>query len=342
MVLEESLLFYMDKDATAFIGRLKKMGCHATKRVEVVVIEEMAMEGPLGGMIEVLEEIVDENNEPAPEDIDDEMGTMLLFAAEKAVGAVKSSKNTNHLLLKSLRRIRDFTAGLMKKHEVDDVICLRSDFDDINPDLTKYSDKRDKHESAKAIYEKLPLLNSIKVMKENGLVKVTPGGITLLQKADADEMFIERRISVPDLFDPDLFDEDMLDEHDIHVLKNVNYIPMIRVSIEPSLYFTCEDDDLIDALEGLVLEKESEKVLLANFPYKKLFLESVIEVIETGKMVPLSKIIEESEEFLPILADEPYKVVVHAPPETVKGVIDDMRKAGVIRGNDAGIRLRGR
>ncbi|MCX6689569.1 MAG: hypothetical protein NTZ39_07775 [Methanoregula sp.] len=337
MVLEESLLFYTENDATEFIKRLKKKGCHATKRIEVSVIEEMAMEGPLGKMIEVLEEMADDDGEPATVEMDNELDTTLLLAAETIAGSDKSAPATHPLLLKTLRRTRDSNNEIMAKHEVGDIIYTEADFDIINSDLLESTDVNAERELIGEISATLPLISSLEVLLENGLVKATPGGITLIQKVDADEMFIERKI-----FDPDLFDEDMLDEHDVHLLKNVNYMPLIRVNIDPSLYFTCEDDELIEALDGLDLEEASEKVLLRNFPYKKLIIDSVIEVIETGKKVPLSKIIEQSEEFLPILLGEPYKVVVHAHPETVKGIIDDMRKARVIQGNDAGIRLSGR
>jgi hypothetical protein len=334
MVLEESLVFYDDDDANEFIQFLKKNGCRATKKHESFIAEEILMNGPIGNIIAMLEDITAQERDTETESQAgaEELLTSLLSGL--SAGEKISLRKMKVLLLTNLKLTRDFIADIMARFNEGDLIYPKEFIEGIKDEMRSSIDKNREKELNATIIEKMPFFSHLGVMTDNGLIGSGPSGITLAKKMAPDEVLVERRV-----FDPDAFDDETLGKHNISLNRNIIFETQTRVVIEPAFYFTCDTDDVDAILSDLEVDEKSLDSLMFNHFHKSLAIENIIEIIKKARKISLKEIIQQMDTFVPDYEDDEYLLTAHATPEFTAGIINDMRKARIIEGNDDKIRL---
>jgi len=334
MVLEESLLFNSEKDANEFIKHLKKKGCTATKKFELKTKDEVVVEGPIDELIDVFEEIVGEEGESEPEDDLDILRTILKYTAEDSDEEVLRSEI---LQLKNLKSGRDLVAGIMEKHNVGDIILSKESFDGMQKEMTDGVQSGNEKKMASMILKQMPLISHLALLWENDLIKTDPAGLILAKKVGMNEIITERRV-----LDPEQFSELLTDDSNLTLTKNYDYILNTRVIVDSSIFFCYEPDELDEMLVDLDCDRKSLYSFMNNVFYKWIVSAEILKILKAAGKVSLKDLTIALDDFAPPFDDDEYEVSAHVPPDVVQEIVNDMRKARIINGTDAGLRLRGR
>ncbi|MDP2795970.1 MAG: hypothetical protein Q8N94_00480 [Methanoregula sp.] len=97
--------------------------------------------------------------------------------------------------------------------------------------------------------------------------------------------------------------------------------------------------EVTDVLDDLEVDEFSDDELRHNLSLKGLAIESVLGAIKTAGRISLTDLIRDMKEVTPDMIDDEHQVVEHFTPEFITGIISDLRKMGIIEGNDRKMRV---
>jgi hypothetical protein len=333
MVLEESLVFYNREDADAFITFLKKKGCHPVKWTEGVVTEDTTITGGLGEVIAFLEKAEELSGSGGPE--------VAITSSELAKTIVSASaggkllKQTNALLLMSLKLTHGALKDLVERHNEGDVIYTREDVLKIQKELADLADSHKQDELTAGILERMPLFSCLGLLGEYDLIATSPEGIILQKKIEPDHLLIERNVP-----DPSALGNELLEEYDVSLDRVVRFSTQVRVRTGPELYFTCDTGEIFTALLDLAVDPECLDLLMRNSAHKASIINEITGLLQFYKKISLDEIIQRLDEFVLVTDDlEGEAMSGYASAEFVREVIRDLRTAKIIRGTDDNLRL---
>lgn len=343
MVLEESLLFIDDADADQFIKFLRGKDCRAQKRHEGHVVEDILMRGSVGTMIAMLEGEIAADPEFYCRSPDHD--EHLLFRT--LMGQLEKEEMTNDvmlpLMLKNAKQTRDYIADVNNRFNEGDVFSAPGFPADCTGDrdsLKQMLEEKSRDDMESNLDELFSLITHLKVMVENNLIKSDPDGFVLLRKMNPDDVSIEYPVT-----DLELIEVEALEAHHLSLIRKISLSTRTLVSTDPYLYYACTGEELLDAISTLRVDEESFDHLLFNFYYKGIVVNQIIDLIAAEGKTSLSAIIEQAETLTNRVMKDLEKdqdelaSFTQVSPEFVTGLINDLRKAGVIKGNDTKIRL---
>lgn len=333
MVLEEALLFFNEDDADIFIKFLRGKNCRVQKITESAICDDTLMTGTIGTFIRLIEMKRERNLPKTGQDPVKSEGS-----TPGPDGSAPADKDARFVLatekmLENLKFIRDNVGNIMARFNPGDIICTGDDLNRVKELLLdRFND--DQHEGlAGTALDAIMMHDCLYIMKENGVAKTTPDGTILVKKINPDELSIERRAWGRDEVDPET-----LNKYGIFLKYHVYFETATRVIIDPRIHFTCTVDEVVEALDDLETDMDSEEELVDNLSLKGFAIESILKVIETSGRISLPDLILRMEEITPGIIDNDYRLVIHATPVFITGIINDLRKIGAVQGNDRKIR----
>lgn len=343
MVLEESLLFINDADADQFIRFLKGKNCRAQKRHEGHVVEDILMVGSLGNLIAMLEGEITADPELYCRSQDNDEHLLLRTLMEQLEKEEMTNDVMIPLMLENAKQTRDYIADVNNRFNEGDVFSapgFPADFTGDKHSLEQMLEEKSRDDLESNLDELFSLITHLKVMVENNLVKGGPDGFVLLKKMNPDDVSIEYPVT-----DLELINIEAQETHHLSLIRKISLSTRTLVSTDPYLYYACTGEELLDAISSLRVDEESLDHLLFNFYYKGIVVNQIIDLIGGEGKISLSAIIEQAEILINrVMRDlekdqnelESFTLI---SPEFVTGLINDLRKVVVIRGNDTKIRL---
>jgi hypothetical protein len=333
MILEEDLSFYDEADADIFIRFLRGKNCRVQKITESSICDETLMTGTIGNLIQLIEMKREMNIPKTEKDPVEREGSTpdpdeSAPANKDAIFALTTVK-----MLENLKFIRDYIGNIMARFNPGDIICTGDDLNRMKELMhPRVNDEQGEGLGGPAL-DAIMIHDCLYTLKENGVVETTPDGIILIKKIDPDALSVERRA-----WEPDEADLETQNKYGIIRKYHVYFETATRVIIDPRIHFTCTPDEVVEALEDLETDMDSEEELVHNLSLKGLAIESILNVIETSGRISLPDLILRMKEITPGMIDNEYRLVIYSSPVFITGIINDLRKMGAVQGNDRKIR----
>ncbi|MCX6696411.1 MAG: hypothetical protein NTV84_02420 [Methanoregula sp.] len=331
MVLEESLLFANEEDADAFIRFLREKRCRVQKITDSYIFNETLLSGPIKGIIRILE---GSNTDPRK--------------LQEGNGNPVNLHTT--ATLANLNAIHSFISKVMDKFNPGDIILTTEEYEKMKADIAADLEAKlqadpewDKRASSLAeklismtgplLAEKMPIMDCLITMEDEGLVKTEPEGIRLAKKINPDDLPMERRAADPDEFDPETLKKFGLVLH-----TRIYYETETRLVIDPMIHAACTPDEVEEALENCEIDETSLDDLLSNLVDKGVAIKAIMDVISKAGKISLPDLIREMDAVSLKLKDAEQRITAHASQKFVESMVSDLRKIGMIEGNDKKIR----
>lgn len=335
MVLEEFLLFYQEKDADTFVKFLREKNCRAIKSVESEVSEETVMNGSIGNLIRVIETVL---NRQTPESLKspgaEEPQTAQAGGIFSLPGNREELTAAHARMLLNLQSSRENIAGIMSRFNVGDIVYSSDYLDRMKDSLKSGMEDIPEEDLEKMVTLTILTYDCISVLEDNAALEARAEGMVLVKKVDAGDLIVERRA-----WGPDEIDEATLNTFAITLTHKIHYGTSTRVTIDPRIHFNCVFDDVEPVLEELEVDSDSAEKLLDNLSLKAPVIDLVLNLIETAGKLSLPDLVREMKS-TPIEQEEAdIRVVLHSSPEFISSLINDLRKLGIVEGNDRKIRV---
>ena len=335
MVLEESLLFYREKDADTFIKFLREKNYRAQKSVESNIHEETVMHGTLANLILVIENAmiwrIPEHPElPVREEPPAPMPGEISSPSDKRANFAVS----NARMLSNLQFCRDYLTSIMERFNPGEVVYTPDHLDNIKESLKAGAEERSDDELDRMLTQSIRIYDCVSILEDNAVVESRSEGMVLLKKVDPDDLTVERRA-----WNPDEIDGETLKKFDITLAHNIYYDTATRVTIDPGIHFNCVLKDVETVLEELEVDDDSAEKLLDNLYIKAPALDRVLNLIETSGKISLPDLVREMESATLDEAGAKIRIVLNSSPEFVSSMVNDLRKLGIVEGNDRKIRV---
>ena len=340
MVLEEFLDFNRDDDADFFIRFLKSKGCPATKMRQDTYSESFGIQGKIGDMIAMLEEIAREEKSVSAEpplDIDS-LATLLsdspVSSSEQYPNALLIKSSINAYNLKLLKEKRDYVADIMARYTIGDKIASSEEIHAIYSPVAGEMRNDPGEEFSEESRQALILFGKFAWMKENGLITIRRSGVTLLKKTDPETI---RAIQVVPT--QDMYDNDTLDKHRVRLYRSIFLKTCTRVTLDPPVHFIFSPKDIGEALVGLAVDEKCMEQLFINMIFKRYLIGRITEIVKNAKTISREGVLLEmrSERIENDWRDCPTEI--SASSDYVTKIITHMRKAKIITGSNEKIRL---
>ncbi|MCX6689274.1 MAG: hypothetical protein NTZ39_06255, partial [Methanoregula sp.] len=98
-------------------------------------------------------------------------------------------------------------------------------------------------------------------------------------------------------------------------------------------------DDFDEMIVDLDCDRMSLYSFMNNVFYKEIVSGEILKILKAAGTVSLKDLTLALDEFTPPVEDDEYEISAHVPFEVVQEIVNDMRKARIIHGTDAGLRL---
>lgn len=335
MVLEETLLFCEENDADNFIRFLHEKNCRAQKKHESSIFEETEMCGTIGNFIQLIETKVASEEQEKQKDPTGQEGSTSDPGNSKYPPRRKSTfAESNAKMFAHLKSIRDYVGGLMTQFKPGDIIFTDEDLKKMKELMhTGFVDESG-DDQEKTFFEKMIIRGNLMTLEDNGVAETRPEGICLIKKIDPNDLIVERRP-----WGPDEVDRETLKQYGISFKYHIDFDTAARVIIDPRIHFTCTLKEVTEVLDVLEVDEFSDEELRHNLALKGLAIESVLGAIRTAGRISLTDLIRNIKEVTPEMIDDEHQIVEHFKPEFITGLISDLRKMGIIEGNDRKMRV---
>jgi hypothetical protein len=335
MVLEESLLFYQEKDANTFIKFLREKNCRALKSVESTNNEETAMHGTIGNLIRVIENaMIWQKPEPSQSPVKEEPLATDVGEISTPPGKRADFAAANVRMLANLQFSRDYIAGIMERFNAGDVIFTPDYLDRIKESLKTGMAEIPDDELENMVTQTILTYDCVSILEDNAVVETRSEGMVLLKKVDPEDLTVERRA-----WNPDEIDSENLKKFDITLTHNIYYDTATRVTIDPRIHFNCVLKDVETVLEDLEVDDDSAEKLLDDIYLKAPAIDRVLNLIETSGKISLPDLVRGMESAVLEEAGADFRIVLNSSPEFVSSMVNDLRKLGIVEGNDRKIRV---
>jgi hypothetical protein len=335
MVLEESLLFYQEKDADIFIRFLREKNCRALKSVESSVNEETVMNGTIGNLIRVIENAgnwqkPESSQYPVKEETPEtELGRDYTHSGKRADFAVTHARMLSHLQFS-----RDHIAGIMERFNPGEVVYSLDDLERIKESLKTGAEEVPDDELEELVTKSILTYDCVSILEDNAVVETRPEGMVLLRKVDPCDLTVERRA-----WDPDEIDSETLKKFGISLTHNIYYDTVTHVAIDPRIHFNCLLKDVETILEDLEVDDDSAEKLLDDLYVKAPALDRVLNLFEAAGKISLPDLVRAMESTPLEEVDADIRIVLNSSPEYISSMVIDLRKLGILEGNDRKIRV---
>ena len=326
MVLEERLVFGDAGDADRFVTFLKGRGVRARRHVISCITEETLVRGSLAQLFDwVNAEIEDRKDD---DDLSDQIEADLGEEEEDFADAmIRSERLRLERFRETLTRQYVVISTALEKKQVGDLVTVGRPFSaQDQPDAEQVDGE------LRNLLGELDELVARRTLIEQGILEETTGGLRLARMVVPDE--IETELSVTDIdISPGL-----VQEHGVRTDFEIFYDTEYVVECEGSIHLSCKGDEVEEAVLGRSVTPESLETLVYHLGVKGQAIGVVLEVFDREGRTSLETVVEAVRTTRLETNSPEATVVLNTPPEFVRALVDDLRKAGAITGNDRKMR----
>ena len=326
MVLEERLVFGDAGDADRFVTFLKGRGVRARRHVISCITEETLVRGSLAQLFDwVNAEIEDRKDD---DDLSDQIEADLGEEEEDFADAmIRSERLRLERFRETLTRQYVVISTALEKKQVGDLVTVGRPFSaQDQPDAEQVDGE------LRNLLGELDELVARRTLIEQGILEETSEGLRLARMVVPDE--IETELSVTDIgISPGL-----VQEHGVRTDFEIFYDTEYVVECEGSIHLSCRGDELEEAVLGRSVTPESLETLVYHLGVKGQAIGVVLEVFDREGRTSLETVVEAIRTTRLETNSPEATVVLNTPPEFVRALVDDLRKAGAITGNDRKMR----
>ncbi|MDO9324371.1 MAG: hypothetical protein Q7T80_05355 [Methanoregula sp.] len=314
---------------------LREKNCRAIKSVESEVNEETVMNGTIGNLIRVIENVLDRQRpESSKSLVAEESHALEAETISFLPGNCEDLAVAHARMLSNLQSSRDNIAGIMGRFNVGDVVYTSDYLDRMKASLKSGMEDVPEDDLEKMVTQTILTFDCISILEDNAVLEARSEGMVLLKKVDAGDLIVERRA-----WGPDEIDEATLKNFAITLTHNIHYGTTTLVTIDPRIHFNCVFDDVEPILEELEVDSDSAERLLDNLSLKGPVIDRVHNIIETAGKMSLDELVHEMKSATIKQEEADIRVVLISSPEFINSLINDLRKLGIVEGNDRKIRV---
>ena len=327
MVLEERLVFGDAGDADRFVTFLKGRGVRARRHVISCITEETLVRGPLAQLFDwVNAEIEDrKDDDDLSKEIEADQGEE---EEEDFAGAMfRSERLRLERFRETLTRQYVVISKALEKKQVGDLVTVGQPFGAQDQSGAALEDGEIRN-----LLGELDELVARRTLIEQGILEETGGGLRLARMVVPDE--IETELSVSDI---DISPE-LVQEHGVRTDFEIFYDTEYVVECEGSIHLSCKGDEVEEAVLGTSVTPESLETLVYHLGLKAQAIGVVLEVFDREGRTSLETVVEAIRTTRLETNSPEATVVLNTPPEFVRALVDDLRRAGAITGNDRKMR----
>jgi len=292
MTLEETLRIRGDRDLPRILEAFKEAGMPAQVREVTTVLEEMiVVMGTIGSIKSLLKERLANFN-----------------------GEDEGTENLQRANLEIVERVAGITAGIMEQYQPGDPLP-RTGFPVMGGETVQPPPWKDE----------MQWFIAISTLKGNGLAGEEGGRVILQKRADPDSLLMALPEDIIDGIDPEI-----LKERGITANMTVSSVPEYRLLFDPEAVLEADLEDIDDLALQLDLDPDTHATFRETVFLKQLVATRVQEAIEDrGTLTPeeVAEILKES------VIEDPdgiWTISLNLSPEFVKGVLEDLRKIGLL------------
>lgn len=332
MILEETVIFSEESDASEFIAFLKSRGCRCRREVRGIARAEEVLAGPLDGVIAWFGQAAALNEDEFPDDARwFREGEEKYRQSRERIAALLEGREPGDILYtaRDLDRAKD---ALLAQATDRVQSWLEEMGEGVEPDESSLLDKLLENEDGDVDSEDYPFYIVHWMLKRNGVVVETPEGFRLQRQIAAGEVVME--VSPENMPAVDLPDAPSLNRKISYGLE-----PVYVVAADPTIHFAFEPDEVLSLLEVLEVEPENFRIVEENLAGKQVIISSLIEAV--GRQPGIS-VDELAGRLTGETVDEEGLLVVFEAVldrNMIATVVSELRKQGVLAGTDQKIRL---
>jgi len=176
--------------------------------------------------------------------------------------------------------------------------------------------------------------DALMAMENAGIVKTETEGIRLIKKIDPDELPLQRNLVSPDEYDENTLKAKNLTMHNLFYFETET-----RLLIDPRIHIALEPEEVEEALTDLEVDEESLDRLMVNMETKQIAINCIIEAVSRSGRISLPDLIKKVDAVLVPLKDSESPLTAYISPSYTTSIVNDLRKLGLIEGNDRKLRV---
>ena len=300
MTLEEALRVRGDRDLPRIRGAFKEAGMPAQVRDMTTVLEQMTfVMGTIGSTRSLLKERLAQLEEE-----DEDAGSLQV---------------TN---LEIVEKVAGIIAGIMERYKPGDPLPWTG-FAGMGGETGRQAPWKDE----------MQWFIAISTLKGNGLAREEDGRVILQKRADPENLVMALPEDIMEGIDPEI-----LKDRGITANMTVSSVPEYRLLFDPGAILEANLENIDDLAVQLDLDPDTYAAFREAVFLKQLVATRVQEIIEErGTLTPeeVARILKES------VVEDPdgiWTISLNLSTEFVKGVLDDLRKIGLLSKKGTGFR----
>jgi len=304
MVLEEEVYFSTHDLARDFAKLMKELGVSTQIRQKAPLDIRLMLSGSCANLGAMLDEIA------AGEDLDER------------------ERDICREIQKNLTNQRNLLASSFEKYQIGDRVGS-SLLDIATGDRTVNGDESE--ETLESIIEEIYLT---RLLHLNDLLEIRETGITLAKKIEPEQAILSIFADeVPSI------QGEILKKYEINSTITAGDDEEWLVTVGPEIIFLEDLSRMEDFFEENEMDEEDSVALFTRIDIKQILVSEILSMIRKQGNASRDEIIEEFSERDVETKGEESNIALHLSRTYIDGVLDDLKKTGILKGKDQKLRI---
>jgi hypothetical protein len=227
-------------------------------------------------------------------------------------------------------RIAEAIAEFMEKFPPGDVIPKASIEEWMNPSGKPASEVPPPGDKSATFYKFMVLAT----LGENGLIEVGDEGMVVKQYVDPEDVVLTLPGGLIEDVAPDVFAE-----HGIQAEVAIVAVPECRLEFGPRVILGADLDKVDEIADALDIDEDVYMSFREGISLKQIVVAKTMEILEEGRTLTPPEVAEALESSAVGSTKEGWSIALDLTPEFVSGLLNDLRKIGLVRKKGAGFRV---
>jgi len=318
MVLEEMLIIRGPIDTPEIARAFREAGMPARITQTVVLEGLVAAKGTIGDIKALLREEVSRVERLREEFMIEEGGE----ESDAEEGGDTGPGRLYDPFLVMVERIAEDIVEFMAKYQPGDLVPM----DDLKEWMVPSAGAAPGEEPPDTLESALHKVMAFSTLDENGLIKAEGEAVVVQGRMILEDIVITLPGDAVEDIDPEI-----LKEHGVLTEMTVTPVPEYLLEFGPEAILE-GDLDRIDEIAGdLEIDEEEYESFRAGVSLKRVVIGRTLEILEErGTLTPV-EVAEALGSSAVESAGEGWKIVLELTPEFVKGLLNDLKKVGLVR-----------
>lgn len=227
-------------------------------------------------------------------------------------------------------RIAKTIAEFMERFPPGDVIPKASIEEWMNPSGRPASEAPPPGDKSATFYKFMALAT----LGENGLIEVGDEGMVVKQYVDPEDVVLTLPGGLTEDVAPDVFAE-----HGIQAEVTIVAVPECRLEFGPRVILGADLDKVDEIADALDIDEDAYISFREGISLKQIVVARTMEILEEGRTLTPLEVAEALESSAVGSTKEGWSIALDLTPGFVNGLLNDLRKIGLVRKKGAGFRV---